>query len=45
VKCICRLCVRRAGKTVVEIWSLGKAAKKQRYEEMQKERCIVLNIY
>jgi len=36
VKCTCAIMCKRAGKTVVEIWSLGKAAKKQRYEEMQK---------
>jgi len=36
VKYTCAIMCKRGGKTVVEIWSLGKAAKKQRYEEIQK---------
>jgi F-box and WD-40 domain protein CDC4 len=36
VKYTCAIMCKRAGKTVVEIWSLEKAVKKQRYEEMQK---------
>jgi F-box and WD-40 domain protein CDC4 len=40
VKYTCAIMCKRAGKTVVEIWSLlggGKAGKKLRYEEARKE--------
>lgn len=37
VKCTYAIMCKRAGKTVVEIWSLGKPTKKQqRFEEWQK---------
>ena len=36
VKYTCAIMCKRGGKTVVEIWSLGKAARKHRYEEIQK---------
>ena len=42
----CAIMCKRAGKTVVEIWSLGKTSKKrQQYEEMQKGDSALLNIY
>lgn len=39
VKCTCAIMCKRAGKTVVEIWSLSedrKGARRQRFEEARK---------